>query len=231
MDVTVGGKGLDDRRCGAAPGPVRRRGRGYGRPPAAERGAGCGRRGRDGRAGGGGGPDGAGGACRGVRAVAAGPAGGAGRDPGSRPGPAAGMGDRAGEARHAGDHAAGRTLGARAGYHRAARHRVSRHRTAAARRLAGPPDAAVCAQPGRPAAGRGALRADRPGRHQPGQLEHHTRGGSGRRTPSRPSPGRQATSAGSPRSGSTRRSPGCGPAARTARPPCGCCAPTRRNPS
>ena len=55
------------------------------------------------------------------------------------------------------------------------------------------------------------------------------RGGSGRRTPSRRSPGRPATSAGSPRSGSTRRSPGCGPAGRTARPPCGCCVPTRRS--
>ena len=229
MDVTVGGKGLDDRRCGAAPGPVRRRGRGYGRPPAAERGAGCGGRGRDGRAGGGGGPDGAGGAGRGVRAVAAGPAGGAGRDPGSRPGPAAGMGDRAGEARHAGDHAAGRTLGARAGYHRAARHRVSRHRTAAACRLASPPDAAVCAQPGRPAAGRGALRADRPVRRQPGQLEHVAVRAAGRRVGHhrggrRLLPGRRAAAR-------RRRSPGCGPAARRARLPCGCCAPTRRNPS
>ena len=37
------------------------------------------------------------------------------------------MGGRSGEARHAGDHAAGRALGARPGHHRAARHRVSRY--------------------------------------------------------------------------------------------------------
>ena len=55
-------------------------------------------------------------------------------------------------------------------------------------------------------------------------------GGSGRRTPGRRSPGRPATSAGSPRSGSTRPSPGCGPAARTAPPPYGCCVPTRPDP-
>ena len=192
--VSLGGAGLDDRRRGAAPGPVRGGGRSHGRPPAAAREAGRGSRRHDGRPGGGSGPAGAGGARGGVRAVAARPAGGAGRGPRGRPGPAAGMGGRSGEARHAGDHAAGRALGARPGHHRPARHQVSRHRTAAARRLAGAPHAAVRAGPGRPSAGRAVLRADRPGRCRRIRCRH--RGAArkvlpGRRWPGRRWPGRR----------------------------------------
>ena len=125
--VGLGGRGLDDRRRGAAPGPVRGGGRGDGRAQAAEHGAGRGGRRHHGRPGGAGGPGRTGGARGGVRAVAARPAGGADGAPGGRPGPAGAVGGRADEARHAGDHAAGRALGARPGHHRAARHRVSRH--------------------------------------------------------------------------------------------------------
>jgi len=48
----------------------------------------------------------------------------AGRAAGRGPGPAAAVGGGAGQAGHAGNHAAGRTLGARPGHHRAAAHRV-----------------------------------------------------------------------------------------------------------